>query len=98
MKRTILGLALAGAFAVPFAAQAEDSRRDGGAAAGSSAAVAARGGQASWDRMDANGDNFISRAEARRSSELSASFDQLDGDRDNRLAPIEFGAAGSLAP
>lgn len=44
----------------------------------------------SFRRLDANGDGWVSKAEAAARREVSAGFEKADGDRDERLSFAEF--------
>jgi hyperosmotically inducible periplasmic protein len=61
------------------------------------AAAFAAGAQADKFRsMDANGDGFVSREEARAVRGFEPAFDEADENRDGRLSPDEFIKADSL--
>lgn len=49
-----------------------------------------------FQRLDANNDGFISRAEAAAMKDLLAVFDRADANRDGQLDKIEFAAAMSM--
>jgi len=46
---------------------------------------------AAFAALDADGDGFLSRREARRHAGVAASFRAADTDGDGRLSPLEFG-------
>ena len=101
--KTIIALAVAGAFALPVAAQTSSGTdKPSGAAQGaasdkhkSEAGGTAPGGFAGIDK---NNDGYISRDEAKDAA-WSNRFTELDKDNDNRLSKSEFdalqGAAGA---
>lgn len=94
----------AGGSPVPHAGQVGERAQDSLERGARSPAGAAAGGTAAGDpavaghHLDTDRDGFISRAEAKGSSALSNRFDQLDGDRDGKLSPFEFGGAGTDSP
>jgi hypothetical protein len=79
--------------------------RDTGAAARSnpSGATGASGTKAGFERLDRNGDGFISRDEAKDAMELNTRFSELDKNNDGKLSREEYnslntstsGAAGA---
>ena len=92
MKKQLITLAIAAAFAAPALAQSpgrtttdpKDSKPASGASAGGFAAI------------DRNGDGYISRDEARDAT-WNSRFTELDKDNDGRLSADEFSALGSAA-
>lgn len=92
--KTVIAIALAGAFAVPLAAQAsaEADRmilaQQSGKTDSSAGATDAKGGFAGIDR---NNDGYLSRDEAKDAT-WSNRFTELDKDNDNRLSRTEFEA------
>ena len=105
MKKQLITLAIAAAFAAPALAQSPGRTttdpKDSNPAAppasygtqDRSAAGATAGGFSSMDR---NGDGYISRDEARDAT-WNSRFSELDKDNDGRLSADEFGALGSAA-
>lgn len=101
--KTIIALAVAGAFAIPVAAQTSSGTdKPSGAAQGaasdkqkSEAGGTAPGGFADIDK---NNDGYISRDEAKDATWANR-FTELDKDNDGRLSQSEFdamqGAAGA---
>ena len=87
MKKQLITLAIAAAFAAPALAQSpgrtttdpKDSNPASGASAGGFAAI------------DRNGDGYISRDEARDAT-WNSRFTELDKDNDGRLSADEFSA------
>jgi hypothetical protein len=47
---------------------------------------------AAFQKLDKDGDGFVSRAEAAAHPEVAANFDKADRDKDGRLSPAEFEA------
>ena len=105
MKRELITLAIAAAFAAPALAQTPGRTttdpKDSNPAAppvqhgamDRSASGATAGG---FGAMDRNGDGYISRDEARE-AQWNSRFSELDKDNDGRLSQDEFGALGSAA-
>ena len=54
-------------------------------------------GAATFKSLDANRDGYVSRDEARNSSELTSRFNELDQDRDGRLSRQEVSGSRSAA-
>jgi len=111
--KTLIAVAVAGAFAVPFAALAQGT---GGTTTAPSAthpqgnppATAPAGSQtsgggatgesnASWTRLDKNKDGYLSRDELKGDASLSSRFSEMDKDNDGRISKEEFNAASSGA-
>jgi len=92
MKKQLITLAIAAAFAAPALAQSpgrtttdpKDSNPASGASAGGFAAI------------DRNGDGYISRDEAREATWANR-FSELDKDNDGRISQSEFNAMGSTS-
>jgi hypothetical protein len=105
MKKQLITLAIAAAFAAPVLAQSPgrittDPKDSNPAAppatpgkADRSAAGATAGGFGSIDR---NSDGYISRDEARDAT-WNSRFSELDKDNDGRISQVEFGALGAAA-
>ena len=105
MKKQLITLAIAAAFAAPALAQSPGRTttdpKDSNPAAppathgqmDRSASGATAGGFTSMDR---NGDGYISRDEARDAT-WNSRFTELDKDNDGRLSQQEFGGLGSAA-
>ena len=103
--KTLIAVAVAGAFAVPFAAQASaDSDRmilaQGGAGSTGSQSSSAPGtgpSKAPTDmtQLDKNNDGYVSRDEATSEQSLSSRFSELDTDNDGRLSRSEWDAMGA---
>jgi len=95
--KTLIAVAVAAAFAVPFAAQASvdgdklivAQAKTGGAAAGATAGM--------LERLDKNKDGFVSRDEAKDEASLNTRFSELDKDNDGKLSRSELEAMGSGA-
>src|SRR3954451_11608572 len=83
MIRTLMAVALTGAFALPaaVASAADDmaTRPSKPAASSSGATTAAR-----FDELDKNHDGFISRDEGKDAEELNTRFTELDTNNDNK--------------
>jgi hypothetical protein len=106
MKKQMIALAVAAAFALPALAQTsgrtttdpKDSNPAappaaiGGAQAPAAGASAANG----FSAMDRNNDGYISREEAKDAT-WSNRFSELDKDNDGRVSQSEFSAMGSSA-
>jgi hypothetical protein len=99
--KTIIALAIAGAFAMPVAAQTSSGTdKPSGTAHGSAsdkhkseAGGTAPGGFAGIDK---NSDGYISRDEAKDATWANR-FSELDKDNDGRLSRNEFDALGTTA-
>jgi hypothetical protein len=87
--KTIIALAIAGAFAMPVAAQTSSGTDKHKSEAGGTAP----GGFAGIDK---NSDGYISRDEAKDAA-WSNRFTELDKDNDGRLSRSEFDALGTTA-
>jgi hypothetical protein len=104
--KTLIALAVAGAFAVPIAASAADDSlmvaQAGGT--GSASGSAASGGAGDYagnrmephprgfDRLDTNHDGYVSRDEASHANELNTRFSEMDRDNDGKLSRQEYNA------
>ena len=124
MIKTLIAVAVAGAFALPVAALASAGSDNivvaqaGGGDASSSPRQAGSNppGQASpgsardattstgastnrtgFDRLDKNGDGFISRDEAKDAAELNTRFSELDKNNDGKLSREEYNALDTAA-
>jgi hypothetical protein len=86
--KTLIAVAVAGAFAVPFAALAQGS-------GGSTTAPSATSDSASWDKLDRNHDGYLSREELKNDAALSGRFGEMDTNNDGRISKSEFEAAAS---
>ena len=102
--KTLIAIAVAGACAVPSVAQASASddslviaqagdtgsstRRPGADPSGAGAS----GEPTAFDRLDKNGDGFISRDEADGAVELFTRFSELDKNNDSKISREEYKA------
>jgi hypothetical protein len=105
MKKQLITLAIAAAFAAPALAQSpgrtttdpKDSNPAAPPASYGSTDRSASGATAGgFSAMDRNGDGYISRDEARDAAWHSR-FSELDRDNDGRLSQQEYGALGAAA-
>ena len=107
-RKTLIAVAVASAFAVPFAASADDDKTQAAPsktekAPGSAASGRTTSSAALFDRLDKNNDGFVTRDEARDATELQGRFAEMDKDNDGKLSRSEMraldndrrGAAGS---
>jgi EF hand domain-containing protein len=110
MTKTLIAMAVAGALAVPFVAQASagsDNIQIAQAGSAGPGATPSRGNRADqpaaasgssgalFDRLDKNRDGFISRDEAKDATELQGRFAESDKDNDGKLSRGEMGALES---
>ena len=107
--KTLIAVAVASAFAAPFAASADDDKAQAAPGKtdkkglGSPASGRTAGSAALFDRLDTNKDGFVTRDEARDATELQGRFAELDTDNDGKISRSEMrgldkdrrGAAGS---
>ena len=98
--KTLAAIAVAAAFAIPFAAQASGAGARGGAAGTGdtggrpdSAAGATAGSL--FDRLDKNKDGHLTRDEAEAETRLTGRFVELDKDNDGKLSRSELQALES---
>ena len=102
MIKTLIAVAVAGAFALPVAALASaggdnivvaqaSANPPGTASPGSGATT----GSARFDELDKNHDGFISRDEARDAAELNTRFSELDKNNDGKLSREEYDAVNA---
>ncbi len=103
MVKTLIAVAVAGAFALPAAALASaDSdnvvvAQSGGAGDASSSArqpggTGATSNRTRFDQLDKNHDGYISRDEAKDAPELNTRFSELDKNNDGKLSREEYDA------
>lgn len=90
--KTLIAVAVAGAFAAPFAASAGSDNIQIAQAATSQPQA---GSAALFERLDRNKDGFVSRDEARDATELQGRFAELDKDNDGKISRGEMGAMDS---
>jgi hypothetical protein len=89
MSKTLMAVAVAGAFALSVAAVAS---------AGSDNLVVAQAGggatskSARFDALDRNHDGYLSRDEAKDAAELNTRFSELDTNNDGKLSREEYNA------
>lgn len=43
-----------------------------------------------FKQLDANGDNYVTKDEAKRSADVTARFSEVDKDRDGKISSVEF--------
>ena len=101
MKRKLIALSIAAAFAIPLAVQAESNKQSsssgGSAAQGSSAAQGAsktgnKGADAMFNSLDKNKDGNLSKDEV-KGTPHDKDFSKLDKNNDNKLTPQEHASA-----
>jgi hypothetical protein len=103
--KTLIALAVAGAFAVPMAASAADDSlviaQAGGTGSASGSAASGGAGDAGnrmephprgFDRLDTNHDGYVSRDEASHANDLNTRFSEMDRDNDGKLSRQEYNA------
>jgi hypothetical protein len=90
--KTLVVTAAAAAFALPFAASADNDKPKSEKAAGSAASGRATGSAALFDRLDRNRDGFVTRDEARDATELQGRFAEMDKDNDGKISRGEMRA------
>jgi len=89
MIKTLIAVAVAGAFALPVAA-APSASDDRATSSGAGATADSR-----FDQLDRNNDGFISRDEAKDAAELNTRFTELDKNNDNKLTREEYEAVNA---
>lgn len=107
MVKTLIAVAVAGAFALPAAALASAGSdnivvaQSGGAGDASSSArqpganpsgTGATSNRTRFDQLDKNHDGYISRDEAKDAPELNTRFSELDQNNDGKLSREEYNA------
>jgi len=104
MIKTLMAIAVAGAFALPVAALASaGSDNIVVAQAGANPPSTASPGTGSsanatrFDSLDKNRDGFISRDEAKDAMELNTRFSELDKNNDGKLSREEYNALDTSA-
>lgn len=95
--KTLIAVAIAGAFAVPgivMAQSATSQPRDQAHKSAPGTGAAGRSGRSAalFDRLDRNNDGFISRDEAKDATELQGRFAELDKDNDGKISASEMRA------
>jgi hypothetical protein len=90
--KTVVAAAVAAAFALPFAASADNDKPKSEKAAGPAASARTTGSATLFDRLDKNRDGFVSRDEARDATELQGRFAELDTDNDGKISRSEIRA------
>ena len=104
MKKQLITLAIAAAFAAPALAQSpgrtttdpKDSNPAAPPVTYGKDRAAAGASAGSFTSMDRNSDGYISRDEAREAT-WNSRFSELDKDNDSRLSQGEYGSLGAAA-
>ena len=108
MIKTLMAIAVAGAFALPVAALASvgsdnivvaqaGSNPPGTTSTDRDASTGTTSNRMGFDRLDKNRDGFISRDEAKDAAELNTRFSELDKDNDGKLSREEYNALDTSA-
>jgi len=99
--KSLIAVAVAAAFALPVAATAasHSAPRSPAATSPSSPGGAAGNGSSvsSMKRLDTNNDGSVSREEAKKDTNISKRFKELDKDNDGKLSATELSAAQAPA-
>ena len=86
-SKTLLALAVAGAFLVPLETGAQQTNDP---AASSRGAASQRGSAGQFNRLDTNKDGSISREEAAAAPDIVVIFTTLDTNSDNQISKGEW--------
>lgn len=106
MIKSLMAVAVAAVFALPVAASAGSDRivvAQGRGADGPDIAnrqpgtASSQPGASNFDRLDRNGDGYISRDEAKDAPELQTRFSELDVNNDGKLSREEYDALNASA-
>lgn len=103
MIKTLMAMAVAGVFALPVIASAGNDgivvaqAGGGGGQPGTMESDKMNAGSSNFDRLDRNGDGYISREEAKDAPELQTRFSELDTNNDDKLSREEYDALNSSA-
>ena len=89
-RKTLIAMAVAGAFAAPFAVLSADTDKTD-QPSGTSASGHTSSSSALFERLDKQ-DGFVTRDEARDATELQGRFAELDKDNDGKISRSEIRA------
>lgn len=93
MRRTLIAVAIAGLFAIPFAASAAgNSSKAAASGSGASQGKSDGGAAAMFQRLDKNHDGSLSMAEV-KGTPHEKEFKQLDKNHDGKLSKAEHASA-----
>ena len=102
-SKSLIAAAVAAVFALPLSVNAAGTEKSGTPSAGTGSSadksgMSGNGGAASsMKRLDTNKDGSVSREEAKKDTNISKRFSELDKDNDGKLSTTEMNASQAPA-